>query len=150
MESIRSIIQFLPLLVVLSICFALVYLPIQVRRERAALKEFRKALKKKKKRQERAAQARRDEIEEATDFAHALAARGKVFAVTASDTVEGYHLKELGWLKCEARKRNKAERLLRLEAAARFREANVLAKLTDCGGKPRVWQAVACEAIPDA
>ena len=73
--------------------------------------------------------------------------RGAIFEVTTDSAVMGYHLRELGWVSCEADARSIAEKELVLAAAKKFDTANMLTKLSK-QGTGQVWEARVCEAIP--
>ena len=107
-------------------------------------------------------------IRMARDEAEELSLRGAIFEITTNSSIRGYHVKELGWLVCEKEERSAAEDLLRLLAAKKYKEANVLTKLshsvrsqpyqagTGHKGNPyyrnmkiKTWEAMACEAIPN-
>jgi len=97
--------------------------------------------------------------------------RGAVFGVTDRPSIDGYHLKPLGWVKSDQPERSKAEADLAIRAAAKYdgliAPANVLVKLTSnerseryqagvgAKGNPyyktqtiKTWEAQACHAIP--
>lgn len=96
---------------------------------------------------------------------------GAVFGITDRPSIDGYHLKPLGWVKSNQPERSKAEDDLARVAAAKYdgliAPANVLVKLTSnerseryqagvgAKGNPyyktqtvKTWEAQACHAIP--
>ena len=107
-------------------------------------------------------------INKARNDAEALVKRGAIFEITTTSGIRGYHMKELGWVRCECDERSTAEKRLREMAADKFKSANTLTKLshnlrderyqagTGPKGNPyyrnrkvKTWEAMACEAIPE-
>lgn len=107
-------------------------------------------------------------ISQAREKAENLAKRGSIFEITTNSFVQGYHIKDLGWVSCDCEERSAAENRLKLLAAERYPSANVLTKLwysvrneryqagTGPKGNPyyknrsvKSWEAQACQAIPN-
>ena len=112
---------------------------------------------------------RQEEIRKAREETKEMILRGAIFTVTSDSSIEGYHLKELGWVSCKAAQRSKAENSLKILAANTFHNANSLTKLTSTSvlveksnAAPKdevserddenrfLWEAMACEAIPQS
>lgn len=121
-----------------------------------------------KREEEEARKRRADAIDRARDETEALVKRGAIFEITTTSGIRGYHVKELGWVRCECDERSDAEKRLRSMAADKYRAANALTKLsynlrderyqagTGPKGNPyyrnrkvKTWEAMACEAIPN-
>lgn len=122
-----------------------------------------------RKREEEDARKRRaNAIDRAREETEALVKRGAIFEITTTSGIRGYHVKELGWVRCECDERSDAEKRLRSMAADKYRAANALTKLsynlrdepyqagTGPKGNPyyrnrkvKTWEAMACEAIPN-
>lgn len=110
---------------------------------------------------------KRAAIASARRAAERLSAKGYIFHVTPDSLVDGYHVSEIGWLKCNCEERGEAEMQLRLTASQKYPKANVILKLTQglkdeeyragqySDGRPRTrkrkvkyWEALACLAVP--
>lgn len=121
-----------------------------------------------KREEEEARKRRADAIDRARDETEALVKRGAIFEITTTSGIRGYHVKELGWVRCECDERSDAEKRLRSMAAEKYQAANALTKLsynlrderyqagTGPKGNPyyknrkvKTWEAMACEAIPN-
>lgn len=126
-------------------------------------KEYRR-----KREEEEAKKRRADAIYRAQDEAEDLVKRGAIFEITTTSGIRDYHVKELGWVRCECDERSDAEKRLRIMAADTYTTANALTKLsynfrderyqagTGPKGNPyyrnqkvKTWEAMACEAIPN-
>lgn len=117
---------------------------------------------------EEARQRRADAIDRSRKETEDLVKRGSIFEITTTSDIRGYHVKELGWVRCECDDRSMAENELRSLAAGNYRTANALTKLSsslrderyEAGTGPRgnpyyrnrkikTWEVMACEAIPN-
>lgn len=138
----------------------------EARRNREEYQRNRKEEEAARHQEEEARTRRADAIGRARDKTETLVKRGAIFEITTTSDIRGYHVKELGWVKCECDERSDAESRLRMMAADKYQAANALTKLsysirdesyqagTGPNGNPyfrnrkvKTWEAMACEAI---